>query len=103
MLKIIISKNVLRKRVMLIETCTNMLCKKGKALHIRRYEGTEVQYRQSYTLFLTSILEGNGWSTPHPGRFTPRGWEGLGAGVERVRKISLPPGFESQTMKPAAS
>ena len=25
----------------------------------------------SFTLSLTSVLDGGGWSTPHPGHFTP--------------------------------
>jgi hypothetical protein len=54
----------------------------------------------------------NGWSTPRPGRFTPRnmnryppnrrlgGPQGLSGWV---RKISPPPGFSSRTIQPVAS
>jgi hypothetical protein len=50
----------------------------------------------SSTVSLTSALDGSGWSTPRPRRFTPRerpgthftgGWVGPRAGV---RKISFP-------------
>ena len=54
------------------------------------------------------VLEGGGWLTPRPGRFTPRerdavsivweaGWSG------RVRKISPSPGFDPPTVQPVAS
>ena len=36
------------------------------------HEGPEVEQRYSSTLSLTSALHGGGWSTPRPGRFTPR-------------------------------
>jgi hypothetical protein len=29
------------------------------------------EWRYSSTLSLTSALDGGGWSTPHPSRFTP--------------------------------
>jgi hypothetical protein len=61
--------------------------------------------------FLTSVLEGRGWSGPRPGRFTP--WkdpvhivQGLGGPQRwsgRVRKISPPPGFDPRTVQPIAS
>jgi hypothetical protein len=35
------------------------------------YKGTEIKYRYSSNLSLTSALDGCGWSTPRPGRFTP--------------------------------
>jgi hypothetical protein len=34
-------------------------------------EGPEGGYRYFSTLSLTSALDGGGWSTPYPGRFTP--------------------------------
>jgi hypothetical protein len=61
---------------------------------------------------LTSALDGDEWSTPRPGRFTPgketrhplyrrlggpQGWSG------RVLKISPPPGFDPRTVQPVAS
>jgi hypothetical protein len=33
-------------------------------------EGPEGEKRYSSTLSLTSVLDGGGWSTPGPGRFT---------------------------------
>jgi hypothetical protein len=57
--------------------------------------------------FVTSALEGDAWSTPRPGRFTPgktryplyrrlggpEGWSG------RVRKTLPPPGFDPRTSR----
>jgi len=42
----------------------------GKSLPITRHEGTEGQQRHSSALSLTSALDGNGSSSPRPGRFT---------------------------------
>jgi len=36
----------------------------------KRHEGPEAEYMYSSTLPLTSALDGSGWSTPRPGRFT---------------------------------
>jgi hypothetical protein len=46
------------------------------------HTGPKVEYRSSSTLSLTSALDGGGWSTPRPGRFTPGSscgahWRGL--------------------------
>ena len=35
------------------------------------HEGPDGEYRYSSTLSLTSELDGSGWLTPRPGRFTP--------------------------------
>jgi hypothetical protein len=43
---------------------------KGKVHLITGHEGPEVEYRYRNKLSLTSALEGNGWLTPHSGRFT---------------------------------
>jgi hypothetical protein len=61
--------------------------------------------------FLTSALEGGGWSSPRPGRFTPgkdpvpivqeAGW--APGPVWTWRKISLPQGFDPRTVQPVAS
>jgi hypothetical protein len=61
------------------------------------------------TLSLTLVLDGGGWSTPRPGRFThgektryPLSRR-LGRPQDRsgkVRKISPPPGFEPRTVLP---
>jgi hypothetical protein len=47
--------------------------RKAKAtVHPRSgHEGPEVEYRYSSTLSLTSALDGDGWSSPRLGRFTP--------------------------------
>ena len=79
---------------------------------IKCYEGREHMY--SYTLFLTSVLDGGGWSTPRPGRFTAkkqtwcplyRRLGGLQILPGRVRKISPPPPlwFEPQNVQPVAN
>ena len=64
------------------------------------------------TVSVTSALGGGSWATPRPCRFTRRkdtryplcrrmvGPQGRSG---RVRKISLPPGFDPQTFQPAAS
>ena len=44
---------------------------KGKVHHTTGHEGPEGGYRYSTTLSLTSALDGGGWSTPRPSRFTP--------------------------------
>ena len=62
-------------------------------------------------LSLTSELDGGGWSTPRPGRFTPaktryplysRVGRPLGR-YGRMRKTSPPPGFDPRTVQPVAS
>jgi hypothetical protein len=66
----------------------------------------------SCTLSLTSALDGGGWSTPRPGRFTPgkeacyplhRRLGGPQSRSVRLRKISPPPGFDPQTVQAVAS
>jgi hypothetical protein len=49
----------------------SMVKGKGKGLPTTGHEGPEWEYRYSTTLSLTSALDGGGWSTPRPGRFTP--------------------------------
>ena len=88
-------------------------CVKGKSkVHSRRDpEGSEGEKMCSSTLSVTSATDGGWWSTPRAGRFTsgkpryslykrlggPQGWSG------RVRKISLPPGFDHRTDRLVAS
>ena len=44
----------------------------SKNVHPRTgYEDPEGKYMYSSTLSLTSALDGSGWLTPRPGRFTP--------------------------------
>ena len=64
----------------------------------------------SSTISLTSVLDGSGWSTPRPGRFTPLKepvslYRRLGGPQSRsgqVRKISPPPGFDPRIVQPVA-
>ena len=77
---------------------------KGKGHPIRGHEGPKGEQMYSSTLPSTSTLDGGGWSTPRPGRFTPRketryplnkrlgGPQGLSG---RVREISPPPHRDS--------
>ena len=48
-------------------------CSKGKDnVHPRTgHEHTQGEKRYNSTLSLTSTLDGSGWSTPRPSRFTP--------------------------------
>ena len=83
-----------------------------KVCPITGHEGPEGERRCSSTLSLTLALDGGGWSTPRPSRFTlgkgtqyplcrrlggPQGWSG------QVHKISLRLGFDSRTIQPVAS
>ena len=45
---------------------------KGKVHPRKDHEGPEGEYSHSSTLSLTSALDEGGWSTPRPGRFTPK-------------------------------
>jgi hypothetical protein len=84
---------------------------KGTVHPITRYEGLKVEQKYSSTLSLTSALDVDGWRTPRPSRFTPgktryplyRWLDGPQSRSGRVRKISLPPGFDPQTIQPIAS
>ena len=71
------------------------------------HDGQESQYRYSTTVSLTLALEAGGWSTPRPGRFTPRKktrypyYKRLGGHQGRsgwVQKISHPPAFCPRTV-----
>jgi hypothetical protein len=75
------------------------------------HKGPEREQRYRFTLSLTSALDGSGWSTPRPGRFTPRKetrypfYRRLGGSQGRsgrVRKISPPTGIRSPD-RPARS
>ena len=55
---------------------------------------------------------GGGWSTPHPGRFTPGKrpdarfighWVGPRAGLDGCGESRPAPGFDPQTIQPVAS
>ena len=72
-----------------INTHGDLCTANGKVLCITWHEGPEGEKRYSSTLYLTSALDGGGWSTPCPSRFTPAvkslsnhftsGWVGLRA------------------------
>ena len=85
---------------------------KGKARPTTCHEVPDGEKRYSSTPSLTSALDGGGWSTPRPDRFTlqkencsplyrrlcgPQGRAG------RVRKISPQPLFDPRTVQPVAS
>jgi hypothetical protein len=85
---------------------------KGKVHPRTGHEGSEGEYRYSSTLSLTSTLDGGGWSTPRPGRFTTGKetryplYRKLGTPQgrsERVWKISPPPVFDPRTVQLVAS
>ena len=82
---------------------------KGKFHPITGHEGPEGEQRYSSTLPLTSALHVGGWSTPRPGRFTPRKetryplYRRLGGPKGRVRKISPLPRLDPQAVQPVAS
>ena len=51
--------------------CVCLYRKQSKVHYIAGHEGPEEEETYSSTLSLTSALQGNGWPTPRPGRFTP--------------------------------
>jgi hypothetical protein len=68
---------------------------KGKGQPRTGQEGSDGEYKYSSTLSLTSALGVGGWSTPHPGRFTPgKTRYPFYRRLERLRKISSPPWFD---------
>ena len=73
------------------------------------HEDPKGEYSYSSTLSLTSVLDGVGWSTPRPGRFTPGrrpgthfigGWVGPRAGLGGSGNSRPPPGFDPWTVQP---
>ena len=73
---------------------------RGKVHPRTGHEGPEWEQRYRSTLSLNSALDGGGWSTPRPGRFTPgketryplhRRLAGSQGRPGQVRKISPPP------------
>ena len=62
--------NVVRDRYFWV-SCNLLSQGKGKFLPRTGHEGPDGEYRHSSTLPFTSPLDGDGWSTPRPGRFTP--------------------------------
>jgi hypothetical protein len=95
-----------------------MLYEKYKEYDICRFhpftghEGPYGEYRYSFTLFLTSALEGGEGSASRPGRTLPPGktwyplYRRLGGPQgrsEQVRKISPPPGFDPRAVQSVGS
>ena len=83
---------------------------KGKGHPRTGHEGPEGERMYSSTLPSSSALDVGGWSTPHPGRFTPRerpgtqctgGWVGPRVGVDECGKY-CPIGIRSPD-RPARS
>jgi hypothetical protein len=52
--------------------CSVILAYKVKVHPRIGYEGPEGKWRHSSTVSLTFALDGDGWSMPRPGHFTPR-------------------------------
>jgi hypothetical protein len=83
----------------------------GTVCLIAGHEGPEGGVGVYLYSFVTSALEGDGWSAPRPGRFTPgkdpvlivQGVGGPQGRSGRVRKISPPPEFDPRTHQPVAS
>jgi hypothetical protein len=82
------------------------------AIYGKVREGSEGKHMCSSTLSLTSALDGGGWLTPRPDRFTSgkdtryplyRRLGGAQGYSGRLRKISLPPGFDTWTVQRVAS
>jgi len=76
------------------------------------HDGPEGEQRYSTTLSWTSVLNGGGWPSPRPGRFTSwkeprypsnRRLGGFSGRSGQVRKISLPPGFDHRTLQSVAN
>ena len=74
-------------------------------------QATKAQKGYSFTLSATSALDGGGWSTPRPGRCTPKkrsgthcigGRMGPRAALYECGKSRSPPGFDPQTVQPVA-
>jgi hypothetical protein len=79
---------------------------KGKFRPVTVHEGSEREYRYSSILSLTSSLDGCGWSTPRPNRFTLLGKKpGTHCTVSWVGpRASLDEGEKSlQTVQPVAN
>jgi len=68
---------------------------KGNVHPITDHEGPEGEQMYSCTLPLTFALEGGGWATPHPGRFTPPVKDPVGDSQGQAQKISPPTGIPS--------
>jgi hypothetical protein len=88
-----------------------MLFKKAKSSPITGLNRPRGRVEVWLYSFLTSALEGGGWSASRPGRFTPgkdpvlivqeAGW--ASGPVWSCAKNFAPPGFDPRTVQPVAS
>jgi hypothetical protein len=90
-----------------VDGIVQMVKVKANVNPLNAYADTDGRRRHSSNSFALSVLQGGGWSAPHPGRFTPgktqyplcrrkdgpRGWS------VRAWKISPPPGFDPRTVQ----
>jgi len=68
-----IPETVRRQNSLCLDQHSNLVKGKGKGkIHpTTGHEGPEGEQRYRSTPYLTSVLDGGGWSTPRPGRSTP--------------------------------
>ena len=97
---------MVRKQFQYLHFITHTVKGKG-TVHLKTgHEGPEWEYGYSYTLSLTSALDGVGGQRHAPGKTRYPLYSRLGGQQDRsgrVRKISPPPGFEPWTVQPVAS
>ena len=85
--------------------------RKGKGHPTTGHQGPEGEQRYSSTLSLTSALDGVGDQRYAPAALPPgktcyplhRRLGGPQDRLERMRKVSVPPGFDPRTVQPVAS
>ena len=93
-----------------LSACT-MVHFKGKVDSRKGHESPEVEKWYSYTLSLTSALDGVGGQRQapaalpreRPGTHCIGGWVGPRAGLDGCGKSRPPPGFDPRTVQPVAS
>jgi len=87
-------------------------CIEGKVHPITGNESPEGEYRYSYTLSLTLMIDESGWPMPRPGHYTPvkgsgtlcaGGWVGSRAGLDGCGTSHPPLWFNSRTIQPIVS
>ena len=76
----------------------------NKTVKFTCHEATEEAWKYSPTISLTLVIDGGGWSTPHPCSFTPPGTPSTGGcGSQsrsgRVQKTSSPPVLDPRTVR----
>jgi len=92
--------------------CWNLRKYKMQSSLYNRPERSRGKKRYTFTLSLTSALDGGGWLRPRPGHFTPgkntwnptyRGLGGPHVGWDGCGNPRLPPVFDPRTVLPVAS